>query len=140
MTSNPWDFHEELIDCIACNKKISRLIHLPVQSGDNDVLRKMNRGYTREQYLELIKRIKHKMPDARFGTDIIVGFCGESRKQFANSVSLCKQIDFEIAYIARYSPRPGTVAAKLYEDTVSDAEKKKRWKELDRLVNSQYAH
>ena len=135
LTSNPWDFYPELIDCISKNKKISRLIHLPVQSGDNRILKKMNRGYTRKQYLALIKKIRKRIPKIEFGTDIIVGFPGETKAQFENSISLCKKAGFKIAYIAKYSPRPGTIAAKLYKDNIPYWEKKRRWKILDELVN-----
>lgn len=135
ITSNPWDFHQELIDFIASEPKISRFIHLPVQSGDNEILKRMNRGYTREQYLELVKRIRKQIPDVEFGTDIIVGFPGETEEQFQNTVSLCKQVKFKIAYVSRYSPRPGTYSARHLEDEVHDLEKKRRWQILDELVN-----
>ncbi len=138
MSSNPWDFYEELIECIARNPKIDRTIHLPVQSGDNEVLKRMNRGYTREQYLELVKRIKEKIPEVIFTTDIIVGFPGETTEQFQNTVDLCKQVGFHIAYIGKYSPRPGTVSAKLYLDDVPAKEKKRRWQVLEDVVNKPY--
>jgi len=136
LTSNPWDFYPELIDCISKNKKISRLIHLPVQSGDNRILKKMNRGYTREQYLALIEKTRKRIPKIEFGTDIIVGFPGETKAQFNNTVDLCRKIGFKVAYIAKYSPRPGTMAAKLYKDNLPYREKKRRWKILDELINS----
>jgi tRNA-2-methylthio-N6-dimethylallyladenosine synthase len=135
ITSNPWDFYEELIDCIADHPQIERLIHLPVQSGDNTVLQRMNRGYTREQYLTLIDKIRAKIPEAEFGTDIIVGFPGETREQFEHTVDLCKRIGFKVGYVARYSPRPGTASAKLFPDDIPYQEKKRRWKTLDDLIN-----
>ncbi len=135
ITSNPWDFHQELIDFIASESKISRFIHLPVQSGDNEILKRMNRGYTREQYLELIKRIRKQIPEVKFGTDIIVGFPGETEEQFQNTVDLCKQVNFDIAYVARYSPRSGTYSAKYLKDELHDLEKKRRWQILNELVN-----
>lgn len=135
ITSNPWDFYEELIDCVAKNSKISRNIHLPVQSGDNRILKKMNRGYTREQYLILTEEIRKKIPEVELSTDIIVGFPGETKKQFENTVSLCREVKFRLAYISKYSPRPGTIAARLYRDDVPWQEKKRRWKILDELVN-----
>jgi tRNA-2-methylthio-N6-dimethylallyladenosine synthase len=134
-TSNPWDFYDELIEEIAINKKIDRFIHLPVQSGSNHVLKLMNRGYTRESYLTLIDKIKSKIPDVVFGTDIIVGFPGETDEDFEETVSLVKQIDFPVAFVARYSPRPGTVSAKLYLDEIPAAVKKARWEKLDKIVN-----
>ncbi len=135
LTSNPWDFSDELIDTIAKNQKIDRYIHLPVQSGDNEILRKMNRWYTREEYLNLINKIKSKIPDAQFGTDIIVGFCGEEDKHFNNTIDLVKNVGFKIAYIAEYSVRPGTAAQKAMVDDVPKAVKNQRFHILDELVN-----
>lgn len=135
MSSNPWDFYEELIDCIAENPKIDRQIHLPLQSGDNEILKKMNRGYTHEQYLALVKKIQTKIPDVVLTTDIIVGFPGETESQFQNTVDICKKVGFKIAYIGRYSPRPNTASEKIYEDNVSDLEKKRRWQILENLIN-----
>jgi tRNA-2-methylthio-N6-dimethylallyladenosine synthase len=94
ISSNPWDFSEELIDVIAGHKNIDRLLHLPVQSGSNDILKKMNRWYTREEYLELIDRIRTKIPEMTFTTDIIVGFPGETRKDFEDSIDLVKRVNF----------------------------------------------
>ncbi|OGD62482.1 hypothetical protein A2160_00165 [Candidatus Beckwithbacteria bacterium RBG_13_42_9] len=140
MTSNPWDFYPELIDCIAGHPQIDRLLHLPVQSGDNQVLKRMNRGYTREQYRALIKKIREKIPQAEFGTDIIVGFPGETKEQFQNTVDLCQKVGFRIAYVAKYSPRPGTFSAKWYKDNIPYREKKRRWEVLDRLINKKNRH
>lgn len=135
LTSNPWDFSDELIDTIARNPKVDRYIHLPVQSGDNEILRKMNRWYTREEYLNLINKIKSKIPDAQFGTDIIVGFCGEEDRHFNNTVDLVKAVGFKIAYIAEYSVRPGTAAQKALVDDVPKSVKNQRFHILDELVN-----
>jgi tRNA-2-methylthio-N6-dimethylallyladenosine synthase len=133
LTSNPWDFSDELIEALAL-PKIDKTIHLPVQSGDNKILRRMNRGYNAKQYLGLIKKIKQRIPEVRFTTDIIVGFPGETKKAFENTIKLCKKVGFEKAYISKYSPRPGTAASKL-KDEVSPEEKKKRWRILEELVN-----
>ncbi len=135
ISSNPWDFSDELINVIAKNKNISRHIHLAVQSGDNEVLRRMNRWYTREEFLTLIRRIKKAIPEATFSTDIIVGFCGETEKQFANTIDLCKQVGFTIAYVAKYSDRPMTAAHKAYQDDVPHTEKERRFRIIDDLVN-----
>lgn len=135
MTSNPWDFQDELIDEIASNKKIDRFIHLPVQSGSNKILRLMNRGYTWQDYLGLINKLKKKIPDIQLGTDIIVGFPGETDKDFNDTVDLAGQVKWNIAFVAKYSPRPGTASHKLYEDSVSAQIKKKRWEILDDLIN-----
>jgi tRNA-2-methylthio-N6-dimethylallyladenosine synthase len=134
-TSNPWDFWDELIEEIATNKKIDRFIHLPIQSGSNRILKMMNRGYTRESYLSLVKRIKDKIPDAVFGTDIIVGFPTETDKDFQDTLDLIKVVGFQVAFIARYSPRPGTASYKLYPDDISAKEKKERWEILDQIAN-----
>jgi len=133
MTSHPKDMSNELIKTIAKNKKISREIHLPVQSGDNTILKKMNRGYTVGHYKGLIKKILKAIPNAIISTDIIVGFPGETKKQFENTVKLMKEIDFKQIYTARYSPRFGTKAAKL-ENDVPDNEKIKRKRVILNLI------
>ncbi len=135
MSSNPWDFHDELIECITRNPKINRELHIALQSGDDEILVKMNRGYTARQYLNLIKKLREKVSGVSFTTDLIVGFPGETEEQFQHTANLCKQIGFNIAYVNRYSPRPGTISAKLYTDDIHDLEKKKRWKVLDTLIN-----
>lgn len=134
-TSNPWDFWDELIEEIKNNPKIDRFIHLPVQSGSNAILKKMNRGYTRETYLKLVKKIKQEIPDAVFGTDIIVGFPGESDQDFQDTLNLIKEADFKVAFVARYSPRPGTVSHRLFPDDIPASVKKQRWEILDQVAN-----
>ncbi len=138
MSSNPWDFSEELIDTIAKYKNITRTFHLAVQSGDDAVLKRMNRWYTAKEYIDLVRRIKKKMPEAHITTDIIVGFCGETEEEYQNTVKLCETIKFEKAYISIYSNRRGTHAYKNIPDDVPHVVKDKRWKMLDKLVNSQY--
>lgn len=135
ISSNPWDFSDDLIVTIAKNPKISRHVHLPVQAGDNEVLRRMNRWYTREQYMEVAQKLKKKIPDITIGTDIIVGFCGETKEQFENTVRLAKEVGFAKAYIAMYSDRPMTAAHKVYTDDVPHVEKKRRWEVLEELIN-----
>jgi len=135
VSSNPWDFSDELIETIAKNSNIDRLLHLPFQAGDDEVLKNMNRGYTGKEYLKLVDKIKDKIPDVRFSTDIIIGFPGEDEKAFQNTVKLCKKVNFEIAYINKYSPRKGTVSAKLYKDEIPQSEKKRRWSILNNLIN-----
>jgi len=137
MTSHPKDMSDELIKTMAKCKKLTKEIHLPVQSGDNTILRKMNRHYTTAQYKSLIKKIRKAIPGIKISTDIIVGFPGETKKQFQNSIKTCKQINFDGAYIAKYSPRPGTAASKLKDD-IRIEEKKRRWKVLDKLINKEY--
>jgi len=135
VSSNPWDFSDELIETIAKYKNIDRLLHLPFQSGDDEILKKMNRGYTAKEYLDLVKKIRNKVKDVRFSTDIIIGFPTEDEKAFQNTVKLCKKAGFEIGYINKYSPRRGTVSAKIYKDEIPMNEKKRRWKILDELIN-----
>lgn len=136
VSSNPWDFSDELIDVIAKNKNITRTIHLPVQSGDDNVLKRMNRWYTSKEYLNLISKIKYLVPNIKFTTDIIVGFCGETDEEFQNTVKLCKKVGFNWAFVSVYSKRPMAVASnKIYEDDVPHPIKDKRWKILDDLIN-----
>jgi tRNA-2-methylthio-N6-dimethylallyladenosine synthase len=135
ISSNPWDFSDELIAVIARNKNITRTIHLPVQSGDDNVLKRMNRWYTAKQYLALISKIKKQISKIKFTTDIIVGFSGETDKEFKNTVKLCKKVGFEKAYIAMYSPRPMTIATKKMMDDVPHTIKKQRWQTLEDLIN-----
>ncbi len=133
ITSNPQDLTDDIIEAIRL-PKIDRYLHLPAQSGDDEILKKMNRQYTAKKYLGLIKRIRERIPDIKIGTDIIVGFPGETKKQFENTVKLCRQVGFEKAYIAKYSPRPGTAAYRL-GDPVSYKEKKRRWQILEKMIN-----
>lgn len=134
LTNHPKDMANELINVIAESQKIAKEIHLPIQSGDNEILKKMNRGYTVKQYKNLVKRIRQKIPNVKISTDVIIGFPGETKKQFENTVKLFKEINFDKAYIARYSPRTNTAAAKL-KDNISSQEKKRRWNVLNKIVN-----
>lgn len=138
MSSNPWDFSEELIDTIAQHKNITRTFHLAVQSGDDAVLKRMNRWYTAQEYIDLYNAIKKKMPEAHVTTDIIVGFCGETEEEFQNTVKLCETIHFDRAFISIYSNRRGTHAYKYIPDDIPHAVKDKRWKMLDKMVNGQF--
>lgn len=133
MTSHPRDFNEELIETIATSQKVCEHFHLPLQAGSNTVLDKMNRGYNREQYLELTKKIRNIIPAASITTDLIVGFPGETEKDFQDTLDLVKKIHFDTAYTFMYSPRPGTLAAQM-KDHVPKEEKKLR---LTRLVQVQ---
>lgn len=125
LTSHPKDMSNELINVIAQEEKISKELHLPLQSGDNIILREMNRGYTVNQYKNLIKRIIKKIPEAKFSTDIIVGFPGETESQFNNTIKIIDEMKFTQIYTACYSPRPESVASK-FKDNISSHEKKRR--------------
>ncbi len=129
LTSHPKDYSDKLIEVIANNKNISREIHLPIQSGSDKILKAMNRLYTQKHYLNLIKKTQKKIPKIKFSTDVIVGFPGETEKDFQETVKVFKLISFFKAYINKYSPRPGTTSFKL-ENDVSLEEKKKREKIL----------
>ncbi len=135
ISSNPWDFSDELVETISKNKNIDRLIHLPLQSGDDKILKKMKRKYSAEQYLNLVRKIRKRIDGVTFSTDILIGFPGEDKKAFENTVELCKKVGFKTAYLNKYSPRAGTVSARLYKDDVPTEEKKRRWRALDKLVN-----
>jgi tRNA-2-methylthio-N6-dimethylallyladenosine synthase len=129
LSFNPWNFSDELIDILAM-PKFERYIHLPVQSGDDEILRKMNRPYTVAEYKNLVQKTRQKIPGVRTGTDAMVGFPGETEEQFQNTVKLFQELKFENAFIFLYSSRPGTAASKLYPDDVLLEEKKRRHKIL----------
>jgi tRNA-2-methylthio-N6-dimethylallyladenosine synthase len=133
ITPHPKNFSDELINCLAKCKKFGRYLNLPVQSGDNEILKKMKRPYTIKQYKKLVKKIREKIPEIRLSTDVIVGFPGETKKQFENTIKLFKEIKFNYAYIAKYSPRPGTAAFQM-EDGVPLKEKKRREKILREII------
>ncbi len=129
-TSHPRDLSEELIDCFGSLKKLCRHIHLPVQSGSDRVLEKMNRGYTRSEYLGKVRRLKEVCPDIRLTSDVIVGFPGEGEADFEETLSLMAEVRYADVFSFLYSQRPGTAAADL-EDPTSAAEKQGRF---DRLL------
>lgn len=135
ISSNPWDFSDELIEMIGKYKNISRNIHLPVQSGDDKVLKRMNRWYGAKDYLNILEKLRSKIPDIKISTDIIVGFCGETDEEFENTVELAKKASFEKAYISMYSQRPMTAATKVMQDDVPHKIKKQRWRTLEKLIN-----
>ena len=128
-TSHPWDFSSKMIDVIAKYPNIMKFIHLPVQSGNDEILRRMGRRYSREQYLNLVKEMREKIPGLSLSTDIIVGFPNETEEQFQDTCSLVDIVQYEAAFTFIYSPRKGTPAAKM-EDTVSYEDKVRRFKEL----------
>ena len=133
VTSHPKDFSRRLVVLAKKNPKICPYFHLPVQAGSDRVLRRMNRRYTRKQYLSLIKVIRENIPGAAVTTDIIVGFPGETKQDFKQTVRLFDQVKFDLAYIARYSPRPGTASAQVM-DNVSLKEKTRRAQLLEQTM------
>ena len=133
MTPHPKDFSEELIEVIAASKKICRHIHLPFQAGSNNVLKRMNRRYTKESYLELAGRIKKRIPEIALTTDIIVGFPGETEEDFEDTLDVVRQVRYQSAYMFEYSKRTGTPAAAM-EDQVDVEAVKRRFKRLQDTV------
>lgn len=129
---HPLHMTDEVIDTMTLPAHVN-YIHLPVQAGDDDVLRRMNRRYTAEQFLEVVDRLKRKIPDLAIGTDIIVGFCGESPEAFEKTIELYEKVRFDISYTARYSTRSGTAAWRAFKDDVSLEEKKRRWEVLQEV-------
>ena len=125
MTSHPKDLSEEVIKTIAENEKISNVIHLPIQSGSNDILKSMNRRYTREHYLSLISMIRKYIPNAYISTDLIVGFPGETDKDFEDTCSLVEEVQYDGVFAFMFSRRSGTVADKM-ENQISEEVKKER--------------
>jgi tRNA-2-methylthio-N6-dimethylallyladenosine synthase len=128
-SSHPKDFSDELIMAMATCEKIKPYLNLPIQSGDDKILKAMNRHYTVESYKNKIKKLRDRVPDVALSTDIIVGFPGETKTQFNNTVKLFKDIKYDLCYISKYSSRAGTAAAKL-KDNISTEEKKRREKVL----------
>ncbi|MDD4900729.1 MAG: MiaB/RimO family radical SAM methylthiotransferase, partial [Patescibacteria group bacterium] len=159
LTSHPKDMSDKLIKTMAQGEKICPQVYLPVQAGDNEVLKRMNRGYTADNYIKLVKKIRHSLndqipaclagrqvtndqknsefkiwqPPVSITTDLIVGFPGETKQQFDNSLKLFRTIKFDMAYISEYSPRPGTAAYKL-ADNVARVEKRNRKDKLDKIL------
>jgi tRNA-2-methylthio-N6-dimethylallyladenosine synthase len=133
-TSHPRDFDDRLIEVLGKHGNLVEHIHLPVQSGNTEVLKIMNRKYTREHYLNLVAKIKHTLPDVVLTTDIIVGFPGETEEQFEDTLSLVKEVKFDFAFSFIYSPREGTPAAGM-EDNVPLEVKKQRLYRLNEAIN-----
>lgn len=134
MTSHPKDLSDELIECYETCDKLCNNIHLPVQSGSNEILKRMNRRYTREDYLEIAKKLKEKIPEITISTDIIVGFPGETEKDFEETLNLVKEVEYDSAFTFLYSIRNGTPAAK-FEDQVEENIKHERFNRLVDEIN-----
>ena len=134
MTSNPKDLSDELIEAFAVCDKLCRNLHLPIQSGSNRVLKRMNRKYTREDYLKLIEKLRKTVPDITLSTDIIVGFPGETNEDFEETLSIVKEVEYDSAFTFIYSIRKGTPAEK-FEDQIEESEKHRRFDLLVSAVN-----
>jgi len=133
LTNHPKDMSPRLIDAIAGCDKVCEQLNLPVQSGDDDILKKMRRGYTVEYYRNLVKSLREKVPEISLSTDVIAGFPGESIKQFENTLELLKYLRFDAVHSAVYSPRSETLAARQFKDDVPLKEKKERLHKLEKL-------
>lgn len=134
VTSHPWDFTEDMIKVISKYENIMPYIHLPIQSGSDRILAKMNRRYTKEEYINLFKTIKKYIPNCSISTDIIVGFPGETKEDFQDTLDVVKKLKYDLAYTFIYSKREGTPASSM-PDSVSSAEKKERLQTLNELIN-----
>lgn len=134
MTSHPKDLSDELIACFGGCKKLCHNIHLPVQSGSDEVLRRMNRHYNRERYMEIVEKLRATCPDLSISTDIIVGFPGETEEDFLDTLSLVREVEYDSAFTFIYSPRVGTPAAK-YDNQIPENIKHERFDRLVEEVN-----
>lgn len=134
ISPHPKDFTDDVIEAIANNEKICKIIHLPLQSGNSKVLKEMNRKYTKEQYLELVNKMKKRIPNVVFSTDIIVGFPGETDEEFEDTLDVTRKVNFEQIFMFIYSVREGTVAAKM--EQVPEDKKHERFEKLKELYDS----
>lgn len=134
-TSHPKDMTDEVLETMAKYENICKYIHLPVQSGNTEILQKMNRGYTREWYLDRIASIRKIIPDCAISTDIIAGFCSETEEQHQDTISLMREVKYDFAYMFKYSERPKTLAQRRYTDDVPDEVKTRRLNEIIALQN-----
>ncbi len=137
LTSHPYDMSPELIKVMSKCKNLSPYLHLPIQSGSDAILKKMNRHYTVSSYKKLMRSIRQQLPNFAISTDIIVGFPTESKTDFQATLDLVKEVKYNTAYFAQYSARIGTTAAKMFKDDIKKEEKKKRWQELNKLIGQQ---
>ena len=133
LTNHPRDMSRRLIEAMASLDKVCQHLELPIQSGDDDILKAMRRGYTVEQYRKLIHAIRYHIPQISLSTDIIVGFPGENEEQFEHTYSLLEEMRFDVVHVAAYSPRPGTIAGRKYEDNVPPEVKRERFNKIEQL-------
>ncbi len=134
-TSHPKDITDEVLHTMARYDNICKYIHLPVQSGNTRILQLMNRTYTREWYLAKVRRIREIMPDCALSTDVITGFCTETEEEHQDTLTLMEMVGYDLAYMFAYSERPGTLAARRFEDDIADEVKKRRLEEIIAIQN-----
>ncbi len=133
-TSHPKDLSDRLIDAIAYLPKVCEHLHLPMQAGDDDVLRAMRRGYSVKHYLDLVARVRERVPGIALTTDVMVGFPGETEEQFANTLRAVEKVRFDSAFMFAFNPRPGTAAANM-DGQLDSATKSRHLSELIELQN-----
>jgi len=133
LTSHPKDMSQKLIQTVASLKKVCEHISLPAQSGDDEILKAMGRGYTVQSYRELVEQIRLAVPNVALATDVIIGFPGETEEQFQHTIQLLSDLRFDTVHVAAYSPRPGTIAARKFKDDVPLSEKRRRLQEVEEL-------
>jgi len=133
LTNHPKDISLKLIETMSSLNKVCEHLELPVQAGDDDILKAMRRGYTLEQYRELVHTIRRKIPQISLSTDLIIGFPGETEEQFEHNLSLVKEMRFDVVHAAAYSPRPGTIAQREYQDSIPAEVKKERLHKIEEL-------
>lgn len=134
LSSNPQDFSDDLIKVMSSGRHITPYLHFAIQSGDDDILKKMNRRHSVAHYLKIIEKARKAIPNLMVSTDIIVGFPSETKKQFNNSLKIAKLVGYDMIYIGKYSNRIGTAASKILKDNVSKPEKVRREKELNKVL------
>jgi tRNA-2-methylthio-N6-dimethylallyladenosine synthase len=145
LTSHPNYFSDDILEAVAGLPKVMPHVEIPVQAGDDEVLKNMRRGYTQEEYRQIVQKIRNHIPGSSIATDVIVGFPGESESQFLQTYHLLEDLRLDVAHLARYSPRPGTVAERRFPDDVREEEKMRRFRMLEELqekivgeINSRY--
>src|SRR5262249_25082683 len=136
ITNFPRDMGDDLLDAVRSLPKVCPYLHVPAQSGCNDVLKRMKRLYTVEYYREMMARSREKVPGVAISSDFIVGFCGESEKSFEKSCDLARDAGFKNSFIFKYSPRPGTKADKLFTDDIPEEVKRRRNNDLLAIQNA----
>jgi tRNA-2-methylthio-N6-dimethylallyladenosine synthase len=133
LTNHPKDMSHKLIEAVASLDKVCEQLNLPVQAGSNEILKAMRRGYTAEQYRQLITEIRRKIPEVALSTDVLVGFPSETDRQFQQTADLLYELKFDTVHVAAYSPRPGTISARKLEDNIPAPEKRRRLNQIERL-------
>lgn len=133
LTNHPKDMSPRLIEAVAYLDKVCQQLSLPVQSGNNEILKAMRRGYTVEQYRQLVTQIRSKIPGVALSTDVIVGFPSETEQQFQQTVNLLTELRFDTVHVAAYSPRSRTIASRKFEDNIPAAEKRERLNKIEQL-------